>query len=59
MTWASGDDVKEVEEQQEQAEFADVAEDGRRVLGENEVAIDEDADAETGVGTAAAEQATK
>ena len=48
-TWAGGDDVDEVEVQQEQAEVADVAEDGRQVLDENEVAVDEDADAGRGV----------
>ena len=53
MTWASGDDVDEVEVQQEQAEVADVAEDGRQVLDENEVAVDEDRYAERGVGAAA------
>ena len=38
--------------QQEQAKAADVAEDGRQVLDENEVAIDEDGYAEKGVGAA-------
>ena len=51
MTWASGDDVGEVEVQQEQAKPADVAQDRRQVL-ENEVAVDEDGYAERGVGAA-------
>ena len=51
-TWASGDDVDEVEVQQEQAKAADVVEDGRQVLDENEVAVDEDGYAERGVGAA-------
>ena len=51
-TWASGDDVDEVEVQQEQAKVADVAEDGRQVLDENEVAVDEDGYADRGVGAA-------
>ena len=51
-TWTSGDDVDEVEVQQEQAIVADVAEVGRHVLDENEVAVDEDGYAERGVGAA-------
>ena len=38
--------------QQEQAKAADVAEDGRQVLDENEVAVDEDGYTERGVGAA-------
>ena len=38
--------------QQEQAKVADVAEDGRQVLEEIEVAVDEDGCAEKGVGAA-------
>ena len=38
--------------QQEQAEVADVAVDGRQVPNENKVAVDEDAEAERGVGAA-------
>ena len=41
--------MDEVEVQQEQAK---VAEDGRQVLDENEVAVDEDGFVETGVGAA-------
>ena len=52
MTWTSGDDVDEVEVQQEQAKVADVAEVGRQVLDENEVAVDEDGYTERGVGAA-------
>ena len=44
--------MDEVEVQQEQAKAADVAEDGRQVLDENEVAVDEDGYAERGVGAA-------
>ena len=51
-TWASGDDVDEVGVQQEQANVADVAEDGRQVLDEIEVAVDEDGYAESGGGAA-------
>ena len=47
---ASGDGVGEVEVRQEQAKVAGVAEDGRQVLDENEVAVDEDGYAERGVG---------
>ena len=38
--------------QQEQAKVADVAEDGRQVLDENEMAVDEDGYAEKGAGAA-------
>ena len=44
--------MDEVEVRQEQAKSADVAEDGRQVLDENEVAVDEDGYAERGVGAA-------
>ena len=44
--------MDEVEVQQEQAKTADVAGDGRQVLDENEVAVDEDGYAERGVGAA-------
>ena len=44
--------MDEVKVQQEQAKPADVAEDGRQVLDENEVAVDEDGYAERGVGAA-------
>ena len=44
--------MDEVEVQQEQATAADVAKDGRQVLDENEVAVDEDGYAERGVGAA-------
>ena len=44
--------MDEVEVQQEQAKAADVAEDGRQVLDENEVAVDEDGYAERVVGAA-------
>ena len=41
-----------MEAQQEQAKVADVAEGGRQVLDENEVAVDKDGYAERGVGAA-------
>ena len=44
--------MDEVGVQQEQAKAADVAEDGRQVLDENEVAVDEDGYAERGIGAA-------
>ena len=44
--------MDEVEVQQGQAKAVDVAEDGRQVLDENEVAVDEDGYAERGVGAA-------
>ena len=44
--------MDQVEVQQEQAKVADVAEDGRQVLDENKVAVDEDGYAERGVGAA-------
>ena len=44
--------MDEVVVQQEQAKAAYVAEDGRQVLDENEVEVDEDGYAERGVGAA-------
>ena len=44
--------MDEVEVQQEQAKAANVAEDGRQVLDEDEVAVDEDGYAERGSGAA-------